>query len=337
MTIRAHIYKDNQLDIYEDLEFLKDYDGEGAIWIDLETDDEEILNKLAEHFSLHELTIEDCLTPDHMPKIEDFGHYMFFIFRALNPSSDLPQVQDSDSEQEEADSDEEELTRSLSICLGKNYIITQRISPMPWLDAYLRQVKRRSDQVFEDGIVGLMHSLIDVLVDRFSRGLAYFENQIEELEDFVIKEPEEFDVHGILDLKGQLNTLRHITRDQRAIINRLANDPLLIKDKQMRRYFRDIEENAASVMNTIERQLDSLIGLRDVYFAMANVRLGDVMRVLAVITTLAVPLNLVVGLYGMNFDAIPLLHNPDGFWLIMSFMFGLALFMLYFFRRKSWI
>jgi magnesium transporter len=79
------------------------------------------------------------------------------------------------------------------------------------------------------------------------------------------------------------------------------------------------------------------MSLRDAYLAVVNVRLGDIMRILAVITTIATPLNVLVGFYGMNFEFIPLLHNPGGFWIILVSMIMLSIIMVLYFRKKRWL
>lgn len=341
MTVSVYIFKKDKTLLVEDsLEQLeKHIDGEEMLWIDIESDKQDELEKLGKHFGLHELTIEDCLTPGQAPKFEDFGHYLFFIFRAINPQSELPKIEEEDSidANTEVDNEEEELTSSISLYLSENFVISHRMNELPWMDALLRQVKYRPKIFFEEGTNQLAHSIIDVLIDRFLRGLSFFEKQIDYLEDNVIEKPDDFEMHDVLELKRQLSTVRHIMRDQKAVISRLAVDSNIIKDKQLRRYFRDVEENTNYAINTVDKQIDNLVGIRDVYFAQANVRLGDIMRVLAIITTLAVPLNLVVGLYGMNFDAIPLLHNKNGFWFVMVLMLFLAAIMLMFFRKKRWL
>lgn len=343
MTVSVYVFKkDKTLIVEESLESLDQHlANEEMIWIDIESKRKEDLEKLEEYFGLHELTIEDCLTPGQAPKFEDFGHYLFFIFRAINPQSELPKLEKEEEsvteENQEIDKEEEELTRSISIYLSEKFVITHRMNDLPWMDALLRQVKYRPEIFFEEGTNQLAHNIIDVLVDRFLRGISFFEQQIDYLEDHVIEKPDEFEMHDVLELKRQLNTVKHILRDQKAVISRLAVDSNIIKDKQLRRYFRDVEENTNYAINMVNKQIDNLVGIRDVYFAQANVRLGDIMRVLAVITTLAVPLNLVVGLYGMNFDAIPLLHNKNGFWFVMILMLVLAACMLVFFRKKRWL
>ncbi|RME59299.1 MAG: magnesium and cobalt transport protein CorA, partial [Candidatus Dadabacteria bacterium] len=102
-------------------------------------------------------------------------------------------------------------------------------------------------------------------------------------------------------------------------------------------YFRDIDDHVVTILNTLDKEIETLISIRDSYFAMANIRLGDTMRILTVITTIVAPLNIVTGIYGMNFTAMPMLHSPSGFWFIMALMVVLATLMLLYFRSKRWI
>ena len=98
-----------------------------------------------------------------------------------------------------------------------------------------------------------------------------------------------------------------------------------------------MQDHLQTVSNLIERSLVNLGDVRDAYFATSNVRLGDIMRILAIITTVATPLQLIVGIYGMNFQIMPLLSNHYGFWFLISIMVVIIVIMLLFFRKKGWI
>ena len=260
------------------------------------------------------------------------------IFRSFSPE---PFFEEDAAEkagiEEEREISEEEYSQSLSIYLSEKFLITHRNREIAWLDALVRRVSQVPDRTIGVGTDTLAHAVVDVLIDRFSRGLNYFENVIDGVEDMIIEDPDEFDVSEIIELRRRLTFLRQTMRDQRIIITRLAHEPTLVRERQLRRYFRDIDDHAAAVIKTLDTQVESLAGIRDVYFAMVNVRLGDIMRILAVITTIAVPLNLVAGLFGMNFERIPLVQDPYGFWLITVIMLVVAAIMLIFFRRKHWI
>lgn len=336
MTLKICAYKiDEPLQQFDSLELLGDVRDYDTVWIDIEGSDASLLTTIAHYFHLHELTVEDCLDREHSPKLEDFGNYIFMIFRGLRPVPVIDQELQHDVASTQ--SEDEMFTTAVSLYLSEHYLITHRNDEVPWLDALMRQTTQIPEKVIGDGADMLAHRVIDVLIDRFTRGLGAFEDLIDKMEDYAIQTPDEFELTDVLELKRELGSLRQTMRDHKVSISRLAHERTLIRDDQVRRYFRDIDDHATAAIKQIDKQIEMLIGIRDVYFAMANVRLGDIMRVLAVITTIAVPLNIVVGVYGMNFAVIPLLDNPYGFWLVMALMILLILLMLLFFRRNRWI
>ena len=334
---------DGGLQNFDSLSDLSQCDSQMRVWVDIQTKDPRVLGTIASHFDLHELTVEDCLVPGHFPKLEDFGSYVFMVFRGLK--TDLTYAQAAGDEPLEADAQEvlgedpagKQLTYKIAIYLGSNFLITFRRQEVPWLEALVRQVKASPESFFQRGIEVLGHKVIDVLTDRFLRALGIFDRVIDGFEDLIIERPQDLQISKILELKRKLAAIRLIMRDQRAVIVQLASEGNLIRERHHRRYFKDIDDHAVSILNTLDKQIDEVVALREAYFAQVNVRLGDIMRILAVIATITAPLNVVVGIYGMNFDAIPLLHNPIGFWLVVSALALLVALMLVYFKRKHWL
>lgn len=323
-----HYTRDKVLTVLENLPVDLELPTDGMLWIDIESNDLTLMNTIGKLFDLHELAIEDCLTPGQYPKLEDYGSYLFMIFRTLFLGAE---------HNAEEDIEEEEHTRSVSIFLSERFIISHRMKEVTWLDALGRQVTRIPDRTIAAGPDGIAYRIVDVLIDRFTRGLNYFEDQIEHLETIAIESPDDFEISTVNELKRELSTIKHIMRDQRVIITRLAQETQLIRERQLRRYFRDVEDHAIAIINSLEKQIEATAGVRDVYFAMANVRLGDIMRILAIITAIGAPMHLVVGMYGMNFEVIPMSHDPNGFWMIMGVMTLLAVLLLAIFRRNRWL
>jgi magnesium transporter len=298
----------------------------GAVWIDIYSSDGLELNQIAQRFGLHELTVEDCLTPDHFPKIEEFGSYLFILLRGLRTSLTGEATTFGD----------EPFTHKLAIYLSNRFIITYRRQEISWLDALARQVHQNPEKTLLLGPDALAHRVIDILFDRFERGLEQYERLIDGYEKRTAHSPEDFEMFEVLELKSKLVSLRQICRAQRSIILKLSGDQLNLIDPARLRYFKDIDDQAISLINTIDKQIDATQSLRDSYFALSNVRLGDTMRVLAVITTLLAPLNVIAGLYGMNFVHIPMLHSPNGFWIIVAVMGVSTALLLVLFKRKRW-
>ena len=338
MDVTIFRYSANQQEEASDkLEDLKTLKAEDKVWIDIETADAEAFAPIAEQFKLHELAVEDCFTRGHFPKLEEFSGYgyLFIMLRGLKSIQDIEEIRALEDHEEEYNS--EKLTRSVAIFLGDNFIITHRLYEVSWLDAAVRQFKNNPDsfQSFNPKEIALR--IADVLTHRFQRGMNYFEDQIDAAEDLVIQEPEKFEMLDLLELKRDLNILLSINRDQQGIFTRLSQDEKLIPSRRTRRYFKNVEDRTSTILQSVQRLIDNIASVRDVYVAMSNVRLGDIMRILAIITTIAAPLHLVVGLYGMNFQAIPLLHDKNGFWLIIGTMTILVIAMLTFFKKKNWI
>ncbi len=333
-----------ELQEFDTLAGLQQVTSESIVWVDIESDDIEDLRSVAAHFALHELSIEDCFTPGHFPKFEDFGAHFFAIFRALKTNSEIDDIWTSFQSGEENlpehvldQRNQERFTRKVALFFGEKFLISFRRREIPWLDAMVRQIKQHPERTIASGIDVLLHRILDVLVDRFRRGLGYFEELIDKMEDATVESPGSFEIKRGLALKRDLSSLRQVIRDQKAVVNRITSEAwYLIKDNQLR-YFKDIDDQTITIIKMLDKEIDSLLSLRDTYFAMSNVRLGDTMRILAIITTLAAPLNIVVGLYGMNFESIPLLHSQYGFWLIVLSMTVMLVLMLLYFRKKQWL
>ena len=330
--------------IYNSLDGLDACLPDDRIWVDIESSEAQPLSLVAARFGLHELSVEDCLTPGHTPKIDDFGNYLFIILRSMRPLAELedfwPDARFLRGWTEEKDpeaAEEEFVSRKVGIYLSERFVVTYRRVEVSWLDALVRQAFQDPGSLLAAGTDVVAHRVVDVLIDRFMRGLHFFERMLERMEQKIMRDHDEFEMGALLDVKRTLLTLREISRAQRIVISKLANDPSMLIPKMQRRYFKDIDDHATDILNDLDKEVDTLHGLRDAYFTYANMRLGDTMRVLAVITTLVAPVNVLVGVYGMNFEAMPLLHNPSGFWLIMSLIVCLTLLMLVFFRRRKWM
>ena len=337
----------------EDLAILHELPADTKIWVDIESDDPLEFAPLAKFFGLHELSIEDCLTPNHFPKLEDYGQFTFIIVRGLKPWSEVEDIWETlasgkkaeitptphphQRKSKEVREEEEKLTRKIAIYLSDRCIITHRRHEISWLDALIRQMSQSPEQILTQGPDAVCYRVMDVLMDRFTRGMNFFENVIEHLEDASFKTPSSFSMSPVLDLKQALVFLRQIIRDQRVVTTKLATDANLPVRKNRRRYFKDIDDHTGNLADIIDKQIDALSGVRDSYFASANVRLSDTMRILAVITTIAAPVNILVGIYGMNFQVMPFLSHPMGFWFMVGLILVVSVTMVAYFRVQRWI
>ncbi len=184
----------------------------------------------------------------------------------------------------------------------------------------------------------LAYTLLDTVVDGYYVVLDDIQAQLFELEETLHKNGAEPEVKaGIFNLKHVVNNFRHRVLPLRDAATRLYRTESELVDESNRLYLRDVVDHVAQILDGIDSQRDMLSSLESLYHAEASNRLNNVMRLLTVISTIFIPLSFVAGVYGMNFDNMPELHSPYGYFIVLGAMFIAMAGMLLYFRKKRWI
>jgi len=122
-------------------------------------------------------------------------------------------------------------------------------------------------------------------------------------------------------------SLRRHVGPEREVFNILTNRPSQLLSPESQIYFRDIYDHVLRINDSIETYRDLLSSVLDSYLTQVSNRLGRVTKGLSVIATLSIPFVVISGMWGMNFDHIPLSGHPHAFWLmlVLQMAIGLAL------------
>lgn len=284
-------------------------------WFDVVAPTPDECTALVEGLGLHELALEDALRIGHPPKLEDFEEHLFLI--AHTPVGDA-----------------DEGTRKISIFLAKTWIVTVLRAPLERLAGLAERVQRRPDHYLKSPAV-LAHRLLDDMTDGF-------ENLVDELVERLdaLDQPDDLGpetMTTIVGMRRETTMLSRVVRSQRDMCASLAHSTHAALPKRVQPYLRDVYDHLLRVHDHLDGVREGLGAARDAHLAAVNNRLSEVMRVLTVIATIMMPLSLVAGIYGMNFESIPGLRSPLGFWLTLGGMLLIAVGMLYFFRRRRWL
>jgi magnesium transporter len=102
-------------------------------------------------------------------------------------------------------------------------------------------------------------------------------------------------------------------------------------------FFRDVHDHLLRISDLAENYRDLIGGLFEIHLAVVGNRTNEVMKTLAVISVIILPLSLIAGIYGMNFENMPELHSPNGYWLTLASMALITVGLLLYFWRKGWI
>jgi len=289
----------------------------GFRWFHIENTHGPALDELAVHFGLHELAIEDCRHLGQRAKVEEYEHHIFIVANAIH-------------------FDKEKLgcwLGEVDFFVGKDFLISVREGPSKTFEATLPKFKV-DHKLAHPGRL-LMH-MLDFMVDQYLPVLDTIEDRIEDLEEQVLVDPSPTLLARIFDLRRALIDYRRSALAMREVVGHLLHrtEPWY-RTQQV--YFRNVYDHVVRALDFVETYRDILNGVLDVHLSATANRTNEVMKVLTVFATLATPFLLVTSFYGMNFEYMPLLHNPRGAVLASVGMLVLSLFMLVYFRHKRWI
>ncbi|MCM3702528.1 magnesium/cobalt transporter CorA [Paenibacillus macerans] len=311
MKIR-HV-KEGVFTAVEDVELTTTPPEEGFYWIDADVDDLALLQPL---FSLHDLAVEDCLTEEEQrPKIETYDNHYFIVVNSIRYD------------------DEEIFLRALNIFLGRHYIITvtkQKINELRAVKPILWEQEVSEPDRF-------LYLLIDLVVDNYFVVGDRIEVKIEKLEEDILMHTKRSHLNEIIGLRSEILWLKKVLGPQKEVINILNKKDLRLIDDQLQKYFSDIYENAVKISENFDTFRELVGNLREAYQSAIANRANEIMRVFTAITTIFIPLTLITGIYGMNFDNMPEIHSQYGYFIVLGIMLVLGLGMFYIFRKRDWI
>jgi magnesium transporter len=299
-------------------------ENDGLVWVDLLVDGADDVRLLDEVFQFHALSIEDVRNDRIDPaKIDDHGSYIFLVVQALTayePHNDMEIME-------------------VDFYLGPNYVVSCHRQPCgPLLTVF--ESRQRVIQLMRRSAPWLLHGLLDRIVDDYLPIVDALDESIDELQNEVLGRPHTSVLQRILVAKRNSLRLRRAASPQRDIINRLARGefPQLIP-AETSMYFRDIYDHLVRIEYLIEALRDLSDGALQTYLSVISNRLNEVMRVLTAVATIILPLTLIAGVYGMNFDdnVFPAFDSSWGFPIVSGGMIALGIAMLAYFRYRRWI
>jgi magnesium transporter len=301
-------------------------DQDALIWVDLFGDNPEKSRQvLTEIFSFHPLSVDDALVEIHVPKIDDWGSYLYTSLVAVDPGQPLDDIDKS---------------IELDVFLGTNYIVTYHQEALAAIDLVWHNLLRNESHL-QRGSKYILYQIIDELANEYMQMIDYLDMRVEEIEDTVIAKPETKMLEEIFTIKRSLLNLRRIVAPQREVLNKLSRGDFEIISQKERMYFRDVYDHLVRVHEIIESLRDMVGGALDTYLSVVNNQLSSIMKTLTIITTLFMPLSFLTGFFGMNFFAASnQLNQWTGaitFGVVLVIMIGLPLGMFLWMRRRDWM
>jgi magnesium transporter len=300
-------------------------DETGLLWVDLLEEPAEICAPiLRDIFGFHPLAIDDALEESHVPKIDDWGKYLYLVLHAVS----------YDAEENDID------TLELDVFLGAHYLVTHQTTPLNAVDR-VWQLCQRDKRYLQRGPAHVLYRLADEVVADYMPVVEDIDVTIDEIEDQVFDNPAPSVLEQIFGLKRALLTLRRIIGPQREVLNKLGRGDYAVIPAGYNVFFRDVYDHLVRMYDISESLRDLVGGALDTYLSVINNRMNEVMKTLTVITTMFMPLSFLVGFFGMNFFQPVFRLNAwtsrGAFAVLMAVMLSLPVGMFLWMRKRAWM
>lgn len=302
-------------------ELLKDESN--LVWVDMENPGSGEEKILADIFNFHPLTIEDAYETRNQPKVEVFPDYLFFIVHGIKPGET---------------GSKNFVTKELDGYLGKNFVVTFHHERFQSIDNVKRQICS-SPFICRRGASYLLNRILDELVDLYMPVVDDYDHAISEMEEriFKMKQGSNEILGEIMTLRRSVARLRRISSKQLEVLYKFAHGEFPFIDEDDIPFYRDVHDHLLRVSDVSEAYRDLVAGLMDIHFSVVATRTNEVMKVLAVFSAIMLPLSLIAGIYGMNFDYMPELKSEYGYFFTLGLMAIVAIGLLIYFYRRGWI
>ncbi len=303
-------------------------DKPSMTWIDVEgVHDVSLLETLGNQFGLHPLVMEDIVSTDQRPKMEEFDDYIYIVLKMFHhppPSRGQDSVYITGEQ--------------VSIIMGKQFVLTfQEGYEGDVFEPLRERIRKGGGKIHKMSSDYLVYNLIDSIIDGYFTILENIGEKIEDLEEILVNNPQPKTLTTIYELKREMIYLRKNIWPLREVISQLEREDSELITESTHIYLRDVYDHTIHASDTIETYRDMLSGMLDIYLSSISNRMNEIMKVLTIITTIFIPLSFIAGIYGMNFEFMPELKERIAYPIVLGVMLVIAIFMLFYFRRKKWI
>lgn len=283
-------------------------------------EDRNQLAQLLKPFNIHQLVLEDLQSHEQRPKIEDYGRYLFLAARVFTYKKQKLQ------------------SNQVYLIISQNFIISFQFEPLGLFHIIQQYLQHNFLNIRHEKIDFFAYVFIDRIIDDYFVTIDEFDHQVDSLDKKLFTD----DTHQNLlllihRLKSDAMRLHRTLLPICDILRRLARGEFSLFSQNTHVYLLDVYDHGQQLMETLDGDRDTVTGMMDIHLSFQSNRLNKQMRMLTVITIIFMPLTVITGIYGMNFDYMPELHWHYSYYVVLTIMFFIVASLLLIFYRRHWL
>ena len=291
------------------------------LWVDLnQPTTEEVTAVLETVFGFHPLTIEDCVADSPLPKIEDYGDYLYLVAHSIAYQAGNGFT-----------------TSELDLFLGPNYLVTYHRTPLKAVQAVIER-HQRTPSTLVRGPDRFAHGLLDGLVESCQPALAALRSEVDKLEEGVLINISAEELFPqVVALRKDLSRLRQLIRPQREVLMTLTQGKSKLIRPTIVPYLRDVGDDLVRIETQAATWAEQLILSFRIYLNKSGYEANQGIKIITAITAMTIPPLLIGGWFGMNFRHMPELSSLHGYAISVALTLTSMVGMLLFMRKQRWI
>jgi len=309
---------ETDLDPSDISEFIKRKDH--LVWLDIQAPRDEDIALLRKEFEFHPLAIEDATRHRERPKVDSYDGYYFLIFYAITYNEDKNRLQ----------------AELMSLFVGANFLVSVHQGPIEAIDNTIKRWQQNEEQFGRDVGV-LLYELLDAIVDDYFPVIDQLAERVEDIEEQIFERFRNDALQDVFGLKRDLLNVRRIVAPERDVLNILIRREVPIFERNTILYLQDVYDHIVRITDSIDTYRDLLSSALDAFLSVQSNRLNQILKVLTIASIVLMTDALIAGIYGMNFEYMPILHSPYGFAISIALMVALSLGLIAFFRWRKWL
>ncbi len=288
-------------------------------WINIDAQcPKETLKALGAAFSIHPLVLENIPDNNQRTKIEEYEKQVHLVAKMIYFANDALVVE------------------HMNFILGPNYVLSFGQTDGDVFAPIRSRIKSEGTQLRARGADYLLYTLLDSIVDGYFDALEAINDKVDALEEEILEGASNKQLEDIRGIRRQLLSVTKAIWPLRDVASLMGKDASPLIHEETKPYLRDVYDHIVQVIDTTDTSRELVAGLADMHFSNTSYKLNEIMKILTIISTIFIPLSFIAGVYGMNFEYMPLLHYKWGYYGTWAAMILISVLMLIYFKRKKW-
>jgi magnesium transporter len=322
LKARAYLKDGGRFESDLDMEYLREVlaDEDNEVWIDIEDIGPDEVAFLRDELNIHPVAIEEVTEETERPEMQSFGQHILLVLHAPSPNLVKGGMD----------------TVEIDFLVGNNFVVTVRSGPIASVKDLEDRV-RTNPRIMSRGCDFMLYFMADAMVDDYTPILNAIDRRIDATQEIAARNPTSETFSDLMKLKADVLEIRRATVPQLDVLRSLIRGHTDIIETGLSVYFRSVCDHLQQVNGMLEAFREEINSTIQVSLAVKQDQMNEIMKVLTIIAVIMMPLTLITGFFGMNFEELSWFEGPAPWIASTVGMVLIAAGLVLYFRRRRWL